>query len=101
MNGKPTADSSGPDPLIHEPVRLQLITLLMASDAADFTFLLGAAGLTRGNLSTHMARLVAAKYVDEHKFFANRIPRTEYRLTAAGRAAYRRYIAWWKRTTGQ
>jgi DNA-binding MarR family transcriptional regulator len=101
MNRPATADASGPDPLIHEPARLQLITLLMASDVADFTFLLGAAGLTRGNLSTHMARLVAATYVHENKFFVNRIPRTEYRLTPAGRAAYRRYIAWWKRTTGQ
>ena len=44
--------------------------------------------------------LIAAKYIEERKFFANRIPRTEYRLTTDGRTAYHRYIAWWKRTTG-
>ena len=92
--------AADPDPLIHEPARLHIVTLLMASEFADFTFLLGAVGLTRGNLSTHMSRLIAAKYIEERKFFANRIPRTEYRLTTDGRTAYHRYIAWWKRTTG-
>jgi DNA-binding transcriptional ArsR family regulator len=87
------------DPLIHEAARLRLVSLLSECDSADFTFLLAATGLTRGNLSTHLSKLVAAAYVDERKEFAERKPRSSYRLTKAGRNAYARYLADWRRLT--
>ena len=67
---------------------------------ADFNFLLGTLALTRGNLSVHMAKLVAAGYVEEKKEFVDRKPHTEYRLSPAGRAAYKQYLRDWKKLTG-
>jgi len=87
------------DPLIHEASRLVIVSVLAECDAADFNFLLGTTSLTRGNLSTHMARLVAAGYVRETKEFIDRKPHTEYRLTSAGRAAFKRYVTAWRRLT--
>lgn len=62
-------------------------------------YLLVATGLTRGNLSAHMAKLVNGKYVEEQKSFVDRKPHTEYRLTAAGRTAYRGYLKAWRSLT--
>jgi DNA-binding PadR family transcriptional regulator len=76
-----------------------IVSVLAECDVADFNFLLGTTSLTRGNLSTHMARLVAAGYVEETKEFVDRKPHSEYRLTAAGRAAFRRYRQAWRRLT--
>jgi len=56
--------------------------------------------LTRGNLSQHMARLVEAGYVRETKEFLNRKPHTEYRLTPAGRGAFKQYQKAWRKMTG-
>ncbi len=61
--------------------------------------LLVATGLTRGNLSTHMAKLVNGQYVEERKSFVDRKPHTEYLLTAAGRTAYREYLKAWRALT--
>jgi len=91
--------SGGLNPLIHEGSRLVIVSVLAECDVADFNFLLGTTSLTRGNLSTHMARLVAAGYVEETKEFVDRKPHSEYRLTAAGRAAFRRYRQAWRRLT--
>jgi len=88
------------DPLIHEASRLAIVSVLAECDLADFNFLLGTTRLTRGNLSAHMARLVAAGYVQETKEFVNRKPHSEYRLSPAGRAAYKRYCQAWRRLTG-
>jgi DNA-binding transcriptional ArsR family regulator len=88
------------DPLIHESARLRIIAILNECDNADFSFLVSAAGLTRGNLSSHLARLVAAHYLDEIKEFVDRKPRSSYGLTPAGRAAYAKYLKDLKRITG-
>ena len=88
------------DPTIHEAARLAIISVLAECDVADFNFLLATTRLTRGNLSTHAARLVAAGYVQEVKEFVDRKPHTEYRLTAAGRAAFKRYKAAWRQLAG-
>lgn len=87
------------DPLIHEAARLQLMVVLNECAVADFNFLLRATGLTRGNLSVHMAKLVVAGYVEERKEFVNRLPHTEYRMTARGKGAFRQYVAAWERLT--
>ena len=90
----------GLDPLIHEAARLVIVSVLNECQVADFNFLLGTTGLTRGNLSVHMARLVAAGYVEEAKEFVDRKPHTEYRLTTAGRGAFKRYRKAWRQLTG-
>jgi DNA-binding transcriptional ArsR family regulator len=87
------------DPLIHEASRLQIVSILAECQVADFNFLLATTGLTRGNLSSHMARLVAAGYADEKKEFVGRMPHTEYRLNRAGRRAFKAYRAAWRCVT--
>jgi DNA-binding MarR family transcriptional regulator len=83
------------DRLIHEPARLRLVTLLYVVDEADFAYVADRTGMTAGNISSHMARLERAGYVEVDKSFVDRRPRTVYRLSAAGRTAvetYRREI---------
>jgi DNA-binding MarR family transcriptional regulator len=75
--------------------RLFRLDGVLECESADFNFLLGATGLTRGNLSAHMAKLVAAGYVEETKQFVNRKQLTQYRLSPAGRDAYVKYRADW------
>jgi DNA-binding MarR family transcriptional regulator len=87
------------DPVIHEPARLAIVSVLSECGSASFTFVLGTTGLTRGNLSAHAAKLVAAGYVAERKRIAGRKPVTEYRLTDAGREAFERYRTEWTRLT--
>ena len=87
------------DPLIHEAARLKVVTVLHDAESADFNLLLAIAGLTRGNLSAHMAKLINGGYVDEHKDFLDRKPHTNYTLTATGRKAYRQYLKSWRDLT--
>jgi DNA-binding transcriptional ArsR family regulator len=79
------------DKVIHEPGRLAIVSYLDAVAEADFLFLMDETGMTRGNLSSHMSKLEKAGYVEVDKTFVEKIPRTTYRLTDAGRAAFRRY----------
>ncbi len=89
------------DPLIHEAARLVIVSVLNECGAASFNFVLGATGLTRGNLSAHMVRLVSAGYVEENKQIVNRKMLTEYRLTSVGRKAFAKYrVEWTRLTTG-
>jgi len=87
------------DPLIHEPARLLAVSVLNECEVANFNFLLSTTGLTRGNLSTHMRKLVEAGYVEEKKEIVDRKLRTEYRLTKVGRQAFDRYRAAWQDIT--
>ena len=93
----PPADSRGGPPaavldrLLHEPARLAIATLLYTVEGADFLYLLRDSGLSKGNLSTHLARLESAGYVAIEKSFRGKIPRTVCRLTDSGRDALRRY----------
>ena len=79
------------DRLIHEPARLVLVTQLYVVAEADFVHLSTRTGFTAGNISSHMARLEAAGYVEITKTAAAGRPRTVYALTDAGRAAFDRY----------
>ena len=79
------------DKVIHEPARLAIMAILFASDAADFLFLLNSTGLSKGNLSTHIAKLEEAGYVQVTKSFKGKIPNTTYALTRQGRTAFARY----------
>ena len=79
------------DRLLHEPARMMITTILFSAAEADFLYLLNATGLTRGNLSTHLARLEEAGYVEIEKTYKGKLPRTICRLTNAGRAAFNGY----------
>lgn len=76
------------DRLIHEPARLVLMANLYVIDEADFLYLERQTGLTAGNISSHMAKLEDAGYVEITKGFVGKRPRTVYRLTKAGRKAF-------------
>jgi hypothetical protein len=67
--------------------------------SADFDYLLLATGLTHGTLSTHMAKLVNGRYVDEHESFVNQKPHTEHLMTPAGRTSYSQYLKAWRALT--
>ncbi len=90
-------DLAGIDRVIHEPARLVILALLYPLESADFLFLLRETGLTKGNLSAHLARLEEAGYVTVEKGFRGKIPQTTYSLTEEGRAALREYRARMKR----
>jgi DNA-binding HxlR family transcriptional regulator len=80
------------DQLIHDRVRLGIVSALAVSGSLSFNELKGLLGTSDGNLSVHARRLEEAGYVDCSKSFDGRVPHTEYRLTGAGRAALRRYL---------
>jgi len=94
---RPDADGlrllAGLDKVIHAPGRLAIVSYLAVVEEADFLFLLDLTGLTRGNMSSHLARLEKAGYVEVDKTFVEKIPRTTYRLTAPGRKAFATYRA--------
>jgi DNA-binding MarR family transcriptional regulator len=79
------------DRLLHEPARLMIVTLLSAVAEADFLYLHSETGLTKGNLSAHLARLEQAGYIEVRKSFRGKIPQTLLRLTPAGQAAFEGY----------
>ncbi len=79
------------DRVIHEPARLLIVTLLATVVEADFLYLLQSTELTKGNLSTHLAKLEEAGYVEIEKAFRGKIPLTLARLTPEGLNAFRRY----------
>jgi DNA-binding transcriptional ArsR family regulator len=81
------------DPVIHQAARLRIMMILSGAGSADFTFLEKTLGLTKGNLSTHMARLEEAGYVEVTKAFRGKMPNTSYRLTKQGRS---RLDAYWE-----
>jgi len=81
------------DAVIHERARLAIVTALATGDARSHTELRDLLQLTDGNLSVHARKLEEAGYVTCTKEFAGRTPRTTYRLTAAGKRAFDRYLA--------
>ena len=88
--------ASGPatrlDRIIHERLRLGIVSALAANSALTFNELKKLLETTDGNLSVHARKLEDAGYVACTKTFEHRVPRTEYRLTAAGRRAFERYL---------
>lgn len=80
------------DRLIHDRTRLAILAALAANETVSFTDLKSITGTTDGNLSVHARRLEDAGYVLCEKSFAGRTPRTEYRLSAAGRRAFEKYL---------
>ena len=82
------------DRLVHEPARLAVLTALSMCRAADFLYLQRLTGLSKGNLSSHLAKLEDASLVSIEKEFVGKLPNTRVALTRAGRVAIERH---WKR----
>ncbi len=80
------------DRLIHERTRLGIVSALAVNESLSFNELKQLLRTTDGNLSVHARKLEDANYVACTKSFAGRLPKTEYRLTAAGRRALERYL---------
>jgi DNA-binding transcriptional ArsR family regulator len=79
------------DRVIHEPARLLIVALLAGVKEADFLWVLRESALTKGNLSSHLAKLEEAGYVELEKTYKGKIPLTLLRLTRQGRAALETY----------
>lgn len=80
------------DKIIHERIRLAIISALAVNPALGFTELRDLLKTTDGNLSVHARKLEDAGYVQCLKSFEGRTPRTEFRITASGRRALERYL---------
>jgi DNA-binding MarR family transcriptional regulator len=86
-------DALALDRLVHEPARLAIMTVLSSAATADFLFLQRATGLTKGNLSSHLAKLEEAGLVGIEKKFVLKRPQTIVALTPAGRDRISRHWA--------
>ena len=89
------AKTEGPlalDRLIHERIRLGILSALAATDSLSFNDLKKLLETTDGNLSVHARKLEEASYIACTKSFENRVPKTEYSITPAGRRAFERYL---------
>ena len=82
---------AGLDRVIHEPGRMMIVALLAAVEECDFLYLLHETELNKGNLSSHLAKLEEAGYVQIEKTYRGKVPQTLLRLTLAGRAAFDEY----------
>jgi DNA-binding HxlR family transcriptional regulator len=93
-NARPAAepDPTELDKLIHERLRLGIVSALAVNESLTFNELKGALRTTDGNLSVHARKLEDAAYITCEKSFEGRTPKTEYRLTAAGRRALSGYL---------
>jgi DNA-binding MarR family transcriptional regulator len=86
------AETTELDRLIHERTRLAIISALAVNEAMTFNDLKALLNTTDGNLSVHARKLEEAEYIVCIKSFEGRIPKTEYKVTAAGRKALERYL---------
>jgi DNA-binding transcriptional ArsR family regulator len=81
------------DELIHAPTRLSIVSLLAATEWADFKFIRDSVGLSDSALSKQLTSLEEAGYVDIRKGFVGKRPRTSAKLNSVGRAAFERHVA--------
>lgn len=88
----PEAPARDLDRLIHERTRLAIVSALAVNDTLTFGELKELLQASDGNLSVHARKLEDAGYIVCTKSFAGRLPKTEYRLSAAGRRALERYL---------
>jgi DNA-binding HxlR family transcriptional regulator len=80
------------DRLIHERIRLGIVSALAVNESLSFNALKSLMGTTDGNLSVHARKLEDAGYIRCTKSFEGRMPKTDFALTAAGRTALERYL---------
>ena len=94
-------ETAGLDRLIHERLRLGIISALAVNESLTFNELKHMVKTSDGNLSVHARKLEDAGYVNCSKTFDGRMPKTEYRLTNAGRRALERYLDHMEAVIGQ
>lgn len=92
VRGDGAAAALDVDRLIHERVRLAIVSSLAVNPALSFNELKDLLETTDGNLSVHARKLEEAGYITCHKRFEGRVPRTEYSITESGRSALRKYL---------
>lgn len=79
------------DRVLHEPNRMVIAALLYGVEGADYLYLLTETGMSKGNLTSHLAKLEGADYVEIVKSFRGKVPHTLVRLTPKGRKAFDEY----------
>jgi len=92
-NAKIKSAAPSLDRLIHERLRLGIISALAANETLSFSDLKSLMGTTDGNLSVHARKLEEAGYISCTKYFEGRLPKTEYKLTSAGKRALESYLS--------
>jgi DNA-binding MarR family transcriptional regulator len=92
VRGKSDDSPLGLDRLIHERLRLGIVSALAVNDSLSFNDLKRLMNTSDGNLSVHARKLEEAHYVTCYKSFEGRVPRTSYSLTPLGRRALERYL---------
>jgi len=92
-SGKVKSAAPALDRLIHERLRLGIISALAANEALSFSDLKSLMDTTDGNLSVHARKLEEAGYISCTKYFEGRLPKTEYKLTATGKRALENYLS--------
>lgn len=80
------------DPLLHNQLRLSIMSLLISVESAEFNFLLEKTGSTRGNLSVQINKLKEGDYIDVKKSFRNNYPLTTCKVTPIGIDAFEKYV---------
>ena len=89
--GELAQNLSNVDRLVHEPARLLVLTILYNVDSADFLYLQRETALTKGNLSSHLAKLEEANYIEIEKTYRGKLPLTVCHLSEKGRRAFENY----------
>ena len=80
------------DPLLHNQLRLSIISLLISVESAEFNFLLEKTKATRGNLSVQINKLKESGYIEVKKSFRNNYPLTTCKISGAGIEAFEKYV---------
>jgi DNA-binding MarR family transcriptional regulator len=80
------------DPILHSQLRLAVISLLISTEIAEFTYIREQTGSTAGNLSIQLTKLKEAGYIDVTKKFRNNYPQTLCSITPLGRTRFSEYI---------
>jgi DNA-binding MarR family transcriptional regulator len=84
--------TSNLDDVVLSRPRLSILAALISGNAVDFTYLQKNLGISDGNLSTHLSKLEAERYIQSNKTFVNKKPKTWYQITSEGRQALERLL---------
>lgn len=80
------------NPVLHNPIRTNIVALLSKSDEVSFKEIKEALHLTDGNLNSHLKALDKAEYIETKKFFEGKKPKTVYLLNKSGKEAFMEYL---------
>lgn len=88
------------NPIIHAPIRLAIMSVLITTEEADFTYLKEVTKTTDGNLSTHLSKLENNELISIKKSFKDKKPHTACSITVEGRKAFIQYLEQMERIIG-